>query len=270
MQTDRAKLITAETHTLHSKLLKRDVSLSIYFPSAHTSPGEMNLLLINDGQDLEIMHFRKILSGLYAAGHIQPLFCVGIACGPDRRNEYGTAKFLDYKGRGTKSTLYQRFIFEELLPFIRSNFAFPSFKEKSFCGFSMGGLSALDTVWNHPQEFKHVGVFSGSLWWRLVDQDDPSFDESNDRIMHLQVRNGDYYPWLKFFFETGTKDEVADRNNNGIIDSIDDTISLIEELVEKGYDSEKDIYYMELNDGKHDVATWGKAFPEFLKWGWGV
>jgi hypothetical protein len=68
------------------------------------------------------------------------------------------------------------------------------------------------------------------------------------------------------FFETGTLDETADRNNNGIIDSIDDTLSLIEELVKKGYDPETDIRYLELPDGKHDVATWARAFPEFLKW----
>ena len=88
--------------------------------------------------------------------------------------------------------------------------------------------------------------------------------------MHNQIRNGEYYPWLKFFFETGTLDETADRNKNGIIDSIDDTQSLIEELVKKGYDPETDIRYLELKDGKHNVATWGKAFPEFLKWGWGI
>ena len=270
MHTKKAKLITAETHILPSTLLNRDVTLSIYFPSAHIAPGEMNLLLINDGQDLEIMNFENILSDLYANGEIEPIFCVGISCGIDRKNEYGTAKFLDFKGRGTKAALYQQFIFEELLPFIRSHYTLPSFKEKSFCGFSMGGLSALDIVWNHPREFKNVGVFSGSLWWRLVSQNDPSFDEDSDRIMHNQIRNGDYYPWLTFFFETGTKDETADRNKNGIIDSIDDTISLIDELVKKGYDAEKDIRYLELHDGKHDVGTWAKAFPEFLKWRWGV
>ena len=269
MQTGKLQIITAETHILSSILLKRDVTLSIYFPSANVVPGEMNLLLINDGQDLEIMNFKKILADLYEAAAIEPIFCVGISCGIDRRNEYGTAKFLDYKGRGSKAPLYTQFIFEELIPFIRNNYTLPSFKEKSFCGFSMGGLSALDIVWNHPEEFKHVGVFSGSLWWRLVSQDDPAFDEDNDRIMQVQVREGNYYPWLKFFFETGTMDETADRNNNGIIDSIDDTLSLIDELTKKGYTAGKDIRYVELKDGKHDVATWGKAFPEFLKWSWG-
>ena len=270
MHMGKVKVVNAETFKLRSKLLHRDINLSIFYPSAYVELNEMSLLLINDGQDLGVMDFEDILADLYIRGAIAPLFCVGIDCGMDRRNEYGTAKFLDYKGRGKKSYAYQRFIFEELIPFIRKQYRVPSFREKSFCGFSLGGLSALDTVWNHPEEFKIVGVFSGSLWWRSVSQDDPDFDESKDRIMHAQIRDEGYYPWLKFFFETGTQDETADRNNNGIIDSIDDTISLMEELVMKGYDPDKYIRYLELKDGKHDVATWGRAFPEFLKWGWGL
>ncbi len=44
------------------------------------------------------------------------------------------------------------------------------------------------------------------------------------------------YRGMKFFFECGTLDEAGDRNNNGIIDSIDDTKDLISALVDKGYD----------------------------------
>ncbi len=270
MQSEKVQRIFAETHTHTSALLKRDVTLSIFSPLGKTPSGEISLLLINDGQDLKVMNFEAILESLYASTEITPVFFVGIDCGKDRKNEYGTAKFLDYNGRGAKALLYHRFIFEELIPFIRSNYNIPNFKEKSFCGFSLGGLSALDIVWNHPSEFTRVGVFSGSLWWRNVSQSDPAFNELHHRIMHNQIRDGEYYPWLKFFFETGTLDEIADRNKNGVIDSIDDTQALIEELVRKGYDPEKDIKYLELKDGRHDVATWGRAFPEFLKWGWGV
>lgn len=270
MQIEKVPVVTAETHILTSQSLERGVTLDIFYPSRQTPPGTMDLLLINDGQDLAVMDFETILSELYLHDEIQPLFCVGISCGIDRRNEYGTAKYLDYKGRGNKAPQYTRFIFEELLPFLRDNYTLPNMDKKSFCGFSLGGLSALDIVWNHPQEFKIAGIFSGSLWWRSVGQDDPSFDENKDRIMQYQIKNGGYYPWLKFFFETGTKDETADRNNNGIIDSIDDTLSLIAEMEKKGYVSGTDIRYLELQDGAHDVPTWGKAFPEFLKWGWGT
>jgi hypothetical protein len=64
-------------------------------------------------------------------------------------------------------------------------------------------------------------------------------------------------------------DETKDRNQNGIIDSIDDTRDLINELVSKGYNPESDIYYLEMPDGKHDVPTWGRAMPVFLRWAFG-
>jgi len=82
-----------------------------------------------------------------------------------------------------------------------------------------------------------------------------------------QIREGIYQPQLKIFIECGLLDETADRNNNGIIDSIDDAMDLIKELKNKGYKDE-DIMYFELPDGKHDASSWAKAFPYFLKWGW--
>ena len=124
----------------------------------------MGLLLINDGQDMEKMGFKTILEKLYAEDAISPLLCVAIHCGPERKMEYGVAGIPDYNGRGAKAGLYTSFIFEELLPFLRTKYLVPSFKEKAFAGFSMGGLSALDIVWGHPDEFSKVGSFSGSLW----------------------------------------------------------------------------------------------------------
>ncbi len=269
MSAESTANISVEHHIILSEFLEREVKVDFYLPVNAGNSNGVSLLLINDGQDLQTMHFDEILEELYEDNAISALLCVGIHCGKDRKNEYGTAKILDYKGRGARASLYNRFVFEELLPFIRRSLLVYSFKEKSFAGFSMGGLCALDIVWNHPLEFSKVGVFSGSLWWRDKDQDAPDFDEDTDRIMHQQIKEGDYAPWLKFFFEVGTLDEVADRNNNGIIDSIDDTVSLIDDLAAKGYDRENDIKFVELKDGKHDVPTWAKALPDFLKWGWG-
>lgn len=266
MQVERT--VSIEKHVISSLFLDRDVIVDVYLPAVSIEYENVSLLLINDGQNLEEMEFENILDEV-SPTFFNPLMCIGIHCGTDRKNEYGAANVLDYKGRGTKANEYAQFIFEELLPFIRTTYNISSFKEKSFCGFSLGGLSALDITLNHPHEFCKVGVFSGSLWWRTVSQTDKLFDENKHRIMHNKVRESEYYPWLKFFFEVGTQDEIADRNNNGIIDAIDDTITLIDELIAKGYDGEKDIFYLELSDGKHDVPTWAKALPIFLKWGWG-
>ena len=271
MSSVKAANILVVQHVLASLFLDREVKVDFYFPPKTVQDTNLSLLLINDGQDLVTMKFEEILDELYEANAITGLFCVGIHCSKDRKNEYATARYLDYKGRGAKASLYNRFILEELMPYIRRTLFIYSFKEKCFAGFSLGGLSALDMVWNHPLEFTKAGVFSGSLWWRDKDQDDTDFDENVNRIMHRQVKeSNNFYPWLKFFFEVGTLDEVADRNNNGVIDSIDDTLSLIDILADKGYEINEAIKFLQLPEGRHDVPTWAKAFPAFLKWGWGV
>lgn len=259
--------ILTEQCILFSEYLEREVTVDVYLPVSFTHHDQISLLLINDGQDLIKMPFDEMLDDLIGNGIIEPLVCIGIHCGPDRKMEYGTAYSADYKGRGAKAGLYTKFIFEELLPYIRKTYNTPSFKHKSFAGFSLGGLTALDIAWNHASEFNKVGIFSGSLWWRRKGYED-GYDDEQDRLMHLQIRKGHFHPWLQFFIECGALDETADRNENGVIDSIDDALDLIVELKAKGYTDEH-IQYLELEAGKHDVATWAKALPDFLKWGWG-
>ena len=258
---------SVEQCAIYSVYLEREVIIDIYQPPNISTPEQTSLLIINDGQDLPRMPFTEILDNLVMNHQLDSLLCIGIHCGEERKREYGTAYSADYKHHGDKAGLYSKFIFDEFLPFIRKKFNAPSFKEKSFAGFSLGGLSALDIVWNHASEFTKVGMFSGSLWWRRKGYDD-GYDDENDRLMHLQIRKGQMYPWMKFFFQCGWLDENADRNNNGVIDSIDDTLDLIVELKAKGY-SDNHICYLELPEGKHDVPTWAEAFPVFLKWGWG-
>jgi predicted alpha/beta superfamily hydrolase len=193
---------------------------------------------------------------------------VGIHASEARKMEYGTAKYLDYEGRGAKAGQYQQFILEELLPFIHQTYQVPQFQKKVFAGFSLGGLMAIDATWNYPQVFSVAAVFSGSLWWRSKGLDN-GYNEATDRIMHKQIREGTYQPGLKFYFTTGSLDETSDRNGNGIIDSIDDTLGLIEELKNVGYTDDA-IYYINFEDGKHDVETWGRAMPHFLTWAFGA
>jgi enterochelin esterase-like enzyme len=270
MQSVNVSGILVENTIVTSEYLQREVKVDFFLPKNVIEPSAMSLLLINDGQDMEVLGLEAILTQLYSQKAIQPLLCVAIHASKDRRKEYGVAGQPDYLGRGGKAGRYTSFIMEELISLIRKTYALDSFREKAFAGFSLGGLMALDIVWNHPKEFSKAGVFSGSLWWRHVDQEEEDYDDDKHRIMHQQIRNGRYHPGLKFFFQCGNMDEKKDRNNNGIIDSIDDTIDLVKELETKGYDPEKDIHYLELSDGKHDVPTWSRAMPVFLKWGWGV
>ena len=269
MHTETSIGFITETAELPSDFLERTVTIDFYLPPGFANNTAIDLLLVNDGQDLPKMALDKLLGMLLTEQHITPLLCAGIHCGEDRLNEYGIASSPDFKGRGAKAGLYSRFVFEELLPFIYQRYRLTEVKQKAFAGFSLGGLSALDIVWNNPEIFSVAGIFSGALWWRSKDKTEREYSDGSDRLMHRQVRTGKYQHGLRFFFECGELDETEDRNRNGVIDSIDDTIDLMKELLSKGYREGNDFRYLQLPDGKHDVTTWGRAMPEFLKWGWG-
>ena len=266
MEIENRTGIITESDQLYSEFLDRTVKLDFYLPAHLPKPSELSLLLVNDGQDLVTMGFSHLLDTLYHHERIRPILCVGIHCGEDRRNEYGMVSSVDFKGRGSKAVQYSRFVLEELLPYVYGRYSLQSVSERAFAGFSLGALSALDLVWNNPGVFQKVGVFSGSFWWRMKDSTDRDFNEHKDRLMHRQIRNGRYHPGVKFFFQCGELDESEDRNRNGVIDSIDDTIDLMRELFAKGYLEGEDMKYLQLPDGRHDVPTWARSFPVFLEW----
>jgi len=260
--------ITETEITVDSEHLKRDVIITLLIPDGYDSIEPLNLLLLNDGQEVITLRLAETLEKLYATGAIKPILVAAInADNKDRLQEYGTAGKPDYKLRGSKAAAYTKFVTTELLPAIHKETGIDNFAGTAFAGFSLGGLSAMDIAWNNPQLFNQVGVFSGSFWWRSKELGKGYTDA--DRIMHKTIRDTIGKPDLKFWLQTGTKDETADRNKNGIIDSIDDTVDLIKELETKGYTRPADIQYLEMVGGTHSIDTWAEAMPKFLVWAFG-
>lgn len=251
-------------YTLKSAFLKRNVELEIFIPDNLMGNETLNLLLFNDGQDAAEMKLKETLTQLYAKGRIAALAIVAIKASAERLEEYGVAGIPDFAGRGSKAKAYTKFIIDELLPFVQATIAVPVNGKRAFAGFSLGGLSAFDIAWNNDNLFDAVGVFSGSFWWRKKDLKDGYTDD--DRIAHQLIRENAAKPDLKFWLMTGTADETADRNRNLIIDSIDDTIDVIKELLKKGYKRPDEVCYYEMVGGEHNVATWAKVLPAFLQW----
>jgi enterochelin esterase-like enzyme len=253
--------------TIRSEYLKRNVSCTLLIPEGISFAEPLNLLLLNDGQEIESLLLKETMEDLMESNRIKLVLVVAIHANEERLQEYGTAGKPDFKKRGAKAALYTEFIKSELLPAIHQLTGIEKFETTAFAGFSLGGLSALDIAWHNPQLFDKAGVFSGSFWWRSRDLHKGYTD--NDRIMHSIIRQTPNKPGLKIWLQTGTKDETADRNKNGIIDSIDDTIDLIKELENKGFKRPDDIRYLEFLGGSHDTATWAKAMPKFLVWAFG-
>jgi enterochelin esterase-like enzyme len=252
---------------LNSVYLKRAIAVDIYSPNNLLGNERVNLLLVNDGQDLAQMAIENTLNSLYKSWKIEPTVVVGITASTERVLEYGVAGKLDFKKRGSKAQAYTDFVIKELIPFVHSEVAITINGKRAFAGFSLGGITAFDIAWNNDNYFDTVGVFSGSFWWRKKDLNAGYTDD--DRIVHEMIRDTKTNPAVKFWLMTGTNDEVADRNQNFIIDSIDDTIDVVKELMKKGYQRPHNIFYYEMVGGKHDVSTWGKAMPKFLEWAFG-
>ena len=253
----------AVTISLPSAYLAREVLVTISLPFLFDATRTYPLMLFNDGQDFGALRMLETSWELQASGKIIPCVIAGIHASDARIYEYGTACRPDYAGRGDKAGHTASFVLEELLPYLARHYHTVT-SGITYAGCSLGGLMALDTVCNHPGVFSSAGVFSGSLWWRQKALDE-GYSES-DRIMHQQIRDGEGGAPLSFWFQCGTWDEYDDRDGDGVIDSIQDTLECIAELERKGYLWGRDICYVELQEGLHNPETWAKVLPDFLEW----
>lgn len=253
---------------LTSVHLGREVELSIVLPPGPATPGPLPVLYLNDGQDLERLHLQATLDILYARGAVRPFVLVAPHANEQRVQEYGTAGHADFNGRGSLAGAYTAFVIRELLPFAQAKYhASADPAQAVMAGFSLGGLSAVDMVWHHPEAFARAGAFSGSFWWRQ--RAVGAGYTPADRIMHGLVRARRAHPSHAFWLQSGTLDERGDRNENGVIDSIEDCLDLIEELIRSGLDPQRALRYVQVEGGHHHPDTWGRVMPDFLRWAFG-
>ncbi len=260
--------IKQQDDDLYSRHLQRHVKLTIINTPMPDDKSQMNLLLLNDGQDMEKFRVKEIVDSLYSKKLIQPLLVVCIHAG-DRMKEYGVADQPDYQNRGDKAGYYDAFINDELYPYAKKKAGVRKFNSVVIAGCSLGGLSAFDIAWNHPDKIDKVGIFSGSFWWRDKDDKAADYSDENNRIMQAKIRSSKKKPHLQYWFYVGAKEEEGDRDKDGIIDAVDDTKDLVDLIKSKNICAPEDIVYTEDPNGKHDWPYWSAQLPAFLVWAFG-
>src|SRR6185369_6697205 len=88
---------TKETKdSIYSRHLQKHIDLTIISTPVPKDKNSFNLLLLNDGQDIESFRIKTIIDSLYKKDRLQPLLVVAINY-TDRAQEYGVAGFPDYK-----------------------------------------------------------------------------------------------------------------------------------------------------------------------------
>src|SRR5664279_101871 len=246
---------------LYSRHLQRNVKLHILHTPPPSDRSQYNLLILNDGQDLEKLHVKETLDSLYKSGQIAPLVIIGVEAG-DRMQEYGVTDKPDYLGRGNRATFYDAFINNELYPYAKKQSGVRKFQSVVIAGCSLGGLSAFDIAWNHPDKISKVGVFSGSFWWRNKSAEDSSYSDEKNRIMYTKLKASGKKPGLQYWFYAGAAEEKGDRDKDSIIDVIDDTKDIISLLNKKNVVPPDGLVYQESPLGIHDYSSWSKVFPD--------
>lgn len=260
--------VKTKTDKVYSRYLQKHVNLTIVSTPMPKDKSEMNLLLLNDGQDIEKMRVKEIVDSLYSKNLIRPLIVVAIHPG-ERLQEYGVSGLPDYKNQGSKAEKYSMFIDNELYAFIKKKVVIRKFNSVVIAGCSQGGLSAFDIAWDHADKIDKVGVFSGSFWWRDKNVSDTGYSDEKNRIMISKIRSSRKKPALQYWFYAGNKEETGDRDKDGIIDVIDDSKDLIELIKKKQVCNPDDIIYTEDPNGKHDHTYWSHYFASFLTWAFG-
>lgn len=259
------KHVKQKDDELYSRHLQRKVKLTVIYTPIPNDKSQLNLLILNDGQDIEKFRVKEITDSLYKKKLIAPLVIVAVDAG-DRMQEYGVADKPDFDGRGSRAGYYDAFINNELYFYAKKEAGVRKFNSVAIAGCSMGGLSAFDIAWNHPEKIDKVGVFSGSFWWRDKSSDDSTYSDETNRIMYAKLKASRKKPKLQYWFYTGTGEETSDRDKDGIIDVVDDTKDIIALIQRKNICAPGDIVYKEVKDAKHDYPYWSAVLPDFLTW----
>ena len=253
-----------------SQALGNSREVTVFLPPGYTRATSRHypVLYVNDGQDQAALQIRKTLAKLFQRRQIPPIIVVAVPTNDDRLHEYGTAVSPNAQNLGAKAAEYGRFLTTELMPAINHQFRTSlNPADIGIFGVSLGGLSAFDIGWNRPDLFGVVGVMSGSFWWRAGEEE--TAVPPNQPIAHTMVRGPAVKPNLRLWFEAATQDEASDRDNNGIIDAIQDTLELIEALEGVGFTWGEDVVYVQVPGGRHNYDTWAQVFPDFLRWAFG-
>ncbi len=267
MITKEPSITVKSIERFRSQHLHNQRAVSIFLPPDYDAHPERSykVLYVNDGQDMPAVKMADTLAVLIGHREIEPIIVVAVHATRDRLHEYGTAGVPNARGLGKKARKYSFFILDEVMPYINRRYrTLTGPINTAIMGWSLGGLMAFDLAWNHPDVFGAVGVFSGSFWWRTAEQDTHARRES--RIIHRRVRDTESPGQLRLWFEAGTNDEKEDRDNNGVIDAIQDTTELMDELELKGFRRGLDMVYVQVEGGEHDQRTWGFILPYFLRW----
>ena len=151
-----------------SEILQNERDIIVWIPPSYKNESDrkFSVLYMHDGQN--IMDPKTSYAGmdwrvdetatkLIKSGKLEEIIIVGIYNTPDRLEEYSDSE---------KGNKYLKFIIDELMPFINSNYRTKTTNtDTAIMGSSMGGLISLLAVWKYPDVFGKAACLSSSFYY---------------------------------------------------------------------------------------------------------
>ena len=248
---------------VYSRHLQKQMDLVIISTPVPSDKSDFNLLILNDGQDLEKLRVKTIMDSLWKKKLIKPLLVVGIKT-TNRNDVYGVAGMPDYRNNGKSAEKYSNFINNELLAYVKKMSGVRKFNSVTFAGNTSGGLSAFDISWDNWQKIDRVGVFSGSFGLTNLNPQDSKYSEDKNNIIISKITSSRKRPKLKYWFYAGGGGSVPGKQETSDVQK--NTKDLIDLIIRKNVCPPGDIVFTKVSDGENNYSSWSHEFPAFLIW----
>ena len=167
-------------HILHSNILERDVTLSVYLPEDYSELFKYQVIICFDGLDfLRFGRLQREYERLRREDEIQRAIIIGFHYEDvDKRRE-------EFHPQGTRSHKTVQVVGKELLPFIDKTF--PTYKvgnARILMGDSLAGSIALLTALTYPTMFSQVAMLSPHSDESVIDKFNKCIQYSELSIWH--------------------------------------------------------------------------------------
>lgn len=247
---------------IYSRHLQKQMELVIISTPVPSDKSDFNLLILNDGQDLEKLRVKSIVDSLWKKKSIKPLLVVGIKT-TDRKEMYGVTGMQDYLNQGKSTEKYSNFINNELLSYVKKMAGVRKFNSVTFAGNTLGGLSAFDISWDNWQKIDMVGVFSGSFDLNNLNPADLKYSSDKNNLVLQKIASSRKRPKLKYWFYAGSNENSTLKHE--FSNEQKSTKDLMDLILKKKVCAPGDIFYIE-SSGGNDFSSWSQVFPDFLIW----
>lgn len=208
--------------------------VTVLLPPAYAmhARAKFRTLYVNDGQDAQAVALPEALQALAEEPGADAPMVIAIDAPADRMGAYGLSNRATgrsvvaqskYGPVGAKAQAYSQWVATTLVPHVNAHYRTRAdARSRAVLGWSVGALNAFDLGWQYPDMFATIGAFSPSFWA-------PADKErvQRTRLAQAIVERGPRRANLRMFVAVGTDEETGDRDDDGVIDAVDDARDLV-------------------------------------------